>query len=61
MHFFFNAERHGVRGNTEIQRLFNMSISAIRHEIELNHAPIKGDVTVLDTLLAKIPTFRYNR
>lgn len=38
-----------------------MSISAIRHEIELNHAPIKGDVTVLDTLLAKIPTFRYNR
>ncbi|XP_026474658.1 probable nuclear hormone receptor HR3 [Ctenocephalides felis] len=51
-------ERHGVRGNTEIQRLFNMSISAIRHEIELNHAPIKGDVTVLDTLLAKIPTFR---
>ncbi|XP_049284694.1 probable nuclear hormone receptor HR3 isoform X5 [Anopheles funestus] len=51
-------ERNGVRGNTEIQRLFNMSMSAIRQEIEANHAPLKGDVTVLDTLLNKIPTFR---
>ncbi|XP_049882631.1 probable nuclear hormone receptor HR3 isoform X6 [Pectinophora gossypiella] len=51
-------ERHGVRGNPEIQCLFNMSMAAMRHEIETNHAPIKGDVTVLDTLLAKIPTFR---
>ncbi|XP_075987990.1 nuclear hormone receptor 3 ROR-beta isoform X1 [Anticarsia gemmatalis] len=51
-------ERHGVRGNPEIQCLFNMSMAAMRHEIEANHAPLKGDVTVLDTLLAKIPTFR---
>ncbi|CAK1548949.1 unnamed protein product [Leptosia nina] len=51
-------ERHNVRGNSEIQCLFNMSMAAMRHEIETNHAPIKGDVTVLDTLLAKIPTFR---
>ncbi|XP_045486626.1 probable nuclear hormone receptor HR3 isoform X2 [Pieris rapae] len=51
-------ERHNVRGNSEIQCLFNMSMTAMRHEIETNHAPIKGDVTVLDTLLAKIPTFR---
>ncbi|XP_026316379.1 probable nuclear hormone receptor HR3 isoform X3 [Hyposmocoma kahamanoa] len=51
-------ERHGVRGNPEIQCLFNMSMAAMRHEIETNHAPIKGDVTVLDNLLAKIPTFR---
>ncbi|XP_013183529.1 probable nuclear hormone receptor HR3 [Amyelois transitella] len=51
-------ERHGVRGNHEIQCLFNMSMAAIRHEIESNHAPLKGDVTVLDTLLAKIPNFR---
>ncbi|XP_059062634.1 probable nuclear hormone receptor HR3 isoform X5 [Achroia grisella] len=51
-------ERHGVRGNPEIQCLFNMSMAAMRHEIESNHAPLKGDVTVLDTLLAKIPTFR---
>ncbi|XP_055698256.1 probable nuclear hormone receptor HR3 isoform X5 [Phlebotomus papatasi] len=51
-------ERNGVRGNTEIQRLFNMSMSAIRQELESNHAPLKGDVTVLDTLLNKIPTFR---
>ncbi|KAJ6642853.1 putative nuclear hormone receptor HR3 [Pseudolycoriella hygida] len=36
-------ERNGVRGNTEIQRLFNMSMSAIRQEIEANHAPLKGD------------------
>ncbi|XP_063544592.1 probable nuclear hormone receptor HR3 isoform X6 [Cydia strobilella] len=51
-------ERHGVRGNPEIQCLFNMSMAAMRHEIETNHAPLKGDVTVLDTLLAKIPTYR---
>lgn len=51
-------ERHGVRGNTEIQCLFNMSMTAMRHEIESNHAPLKGDVTVLDTLLTKIPNFR---
>lgn len=52
------SERNGVRGNTEIQRLFNMSMSAIKQELESNHAPLKGDVTVLDTLLNKIPTFR---
>ncbi|XP_058448120.1 ecdysone-induced protein 78C isoform X2 [Malaya genurostris] len=51
-------ERNGVRGNTEIQRLFEMSMSAIRQEIEANHAPLKGDVTVLEILLNKIPTFR---
>ncbi|XP_072937804.1 probable nuclear hormone receptor HR3 isoform X1 [Epargyreus clarus] len=51
-------ERHGVRGNPEIQCLFNMSMAAMRHEVDANHAPLKGDVTVLDTLLAKIPTFR---
>ncbi|KAJ2938289.1 hypothetical protein O0L34_g13201 [Tuta absoluta] len=51
-------ERTGVRGNPEIQCLFNMSMAAMRHEIEANHAPLKGDVTVLDTLLNKIPQFR---
>ncbi|CAH0698000.1 unnamed protein product [Spodoptera exigua] len=51
-------ERHGVRGNPEIQCLFNMSMAAIRHEIESNHGPVKGDVTVLDTLLNKIPNYR---
>ncbi|KAL4717884.1 hypothetical protein ACJJTC_005729 [Scirpophaga incertulas] len=51
-------ERHGVRGNPEIQCLFNMSMAAMRHEVASNHAPLKGDVTVLDTLLAKIPHFR---
>lgn len=56
----FVSERHGVRGNHEIQCLFNMSMTAMRHEIETNHAPIKGDVTVLDTLLAKLPTFRWD-
>lgn len=51
-------ERHGVRGNPEIQCLFNMSMAAMRHEIEANHAPLKGDVTVLDTLVTKMPAFR---
>lgn len=52
------TERNGVRGNTEIQRLFNMSMSAIKQELETNHLPLKGDVTVLDTLLNKIPAYR---
>lgn len=52
------SERNGVRGNTEIQRLFNLSMNAIRQELEANHAPLKGDVTVLDTLLNNIPNFR---
>lgn len=56
--FLHFSERPGVRGNTEILRLFNMSMNAIKQEIEANHAPLKGDVTVLDTLLTKIPTFR---
>jgi nuclear receptor subfamily 1 group F protein 4 len=51
-------ERNNVKGNTEIQRLFDMSMSAIRQELETNHAPLKGDVTVLDTLISNIPTFR---
>lgn len=54
----FPLERNGVRGNTEIQRLFNLSMNAIRQELETNHAPLKGDVTVLDTLLNNIPNFR---
>lgn len=57
-HLFFLVERTGVRGNTEILRLFNMSMSAIKQELESNHAPLKGDVTVLDTLLNKIPSFK---
>lgn len=36
-------ERNGVSGNTEIQRLFNLSMNAIRQELESNHAPLKGD------------------
>lgn len=53
------AERPGVRGNTEIFRLFNMSMAALKQELEANHAPLKGDVTVLDTLLNKIPSFKW--
>lgn len=58
IYVFFLVERNGVRGNTEIQRLFNLSMNAIRQELETNHAPLKGDVTVLDTLLNNIPNFR---
>lgn len=56
--YYLSVERNGVRGNTEIQRLFNLSMNAIRQELETNHAPLKGDVTVLDTLLNNIPNFR---
>ncbi|KAL1132306.1 hypothetical protein AAG570_010262 [Ranatra chinensis] len=49
----------GLKGLAEIGRLGQAVLRALRMELERNHTvPIKGDVTVCDALLAKIPTLR---
>lgn len=43
----------------DITRLSQAVVRALRSEIERNHVmPIKGDVTVCDAILAKIPQLR---
>jgi len=52
-------DRPGLRGLAEIGRLSQAVLRALRLELERNHSvPIKGDVTVYDALLAKVPTLR---
>ncbi|GFG28427.1 hypothetical protein Cfor_12638 [Coptotermes formosanus] len=54
-----SADRPGLRGLAEIGRLSQAVLRALRLELERNHSvPIKGDVTVYDALLAKVPTLR---
>lgn len=54
-----SPDRPGLRGQTEITRLSQAVIRALRSELDRNHIlPIKGDVTVCDALLAKIPQLR---
>nr|WDQ26781.1 nuclear hormone receptor HR3 [Sogatella furcifera] len=54
-----SADRQGLKGLAEIGRLGQAVLRALRLELEKNHnVPIKGDVTVCDALLAKIPTLR---
>ena len=55
----FLLDRPGLKGLAEIGRLGQAVLRALRLELEKNHTtPIKGDVTVCDALLAKIPTLR---
>ncbi|XP_063217579.1 probable nuclear hormone receptor HR3 isoform X2 [Bacillus rossius redtenbacheri] len=54
-----SADRPGLKGLAEISRLSQAVLRALRLEIDRNHVlPIKGDVTVCDSMLAKIPTLR---
>ncbi|GLV39890.1 Hormone receptor 3 [Carabus blaptoides fortunei] len=54
-----SPDRPGLKGLGEISRLSQAVIRALRIELERNHSvPIKGDVTVCDALLTKIPTLR---
>ncbi|XP_073986159.1 nuclear hormone receptor 3 ROR-beta isoform X2 [Rhodnius prolixus] len=54
-----SSDRAGLKGLAEIGRLGQAVLRALRIELDRNHAlPIKGDVTVYDALLAKIPTLR---
>ncbi|KAJ8955706.1 hypothetical protein NQ318_008578 [Aromia moschata] len=52
-----SPDRPGLRGMGEIGRLSQAVVRALRLELDRNHSlPIKGDVTVCDALLTKIPT-----
>ncbi|KAG5894824.1 hypothetical protein JTB14_033669 [Gonioctena quinquepunctata] len=54
-----SPDRPGLKGLGEIGRLSQAVVRALRLELERNHSlPIKGDVTVCDALLTKIPTLR---
>ncbi|KAF5304802.1 hypothetical protein FQR65_LT07819 [Abscondita terminalis] len=54
-----SPDRPGLKGIGEISRLSQAVIRALRIELAKNHSlPIKGDVTVCDALLTKIPTLR---
>ncbi|XP_026669959.1 probable nuclear hormone receptor HR3 isoform X4 [Ceratina calcarata] len=54
-----SPDRSGLKGLPEIERLSQAVIKALRSELDRNHvSPIKGDVTVCDAILAKIPQLR---
>ncbi|XP_015589106.1 probable nuclear hormone receptor HR3 isoform X2 [Cephus cinctus] len=54
-----SPDRPGLKGLAEITRLSQAVIRALRSELDRNHvSPIKGDVTVCDAMLAKIPQLR---
>ncbi|XP_065169155.1 probable nuclear hormone receptor HR3 isoform X2 [Atheta coriaria] len=54
-----SPDRPGLKGVGEISRLSQAVLRALRIELDKNHTlPIKGDVTVCDALLTKIPVLR---
>uniref|UniRef100_A0AAR5PAV2 Probable nuclear hormone receptor HR3 n=2 Tax=Dendroctonus ponderosae TaxID=77166 RepID=A0AAR5PAV2_DENPD len=54
-----SPNRPGLKGTIEIGRLNYAVIRALKIELDRNHSsPIKGDVTVCDALLTKIPNLR---
>ncbi|XP_046421187.1 probable nuclear hormone receptor HR3 isoform X5 [Neodiprion fabricii] len=54
-----SPDRPGLKGLQEITRLSQAVQRALRAEVDRNHvSPIKGDVTVCDAMLAKIPQLR---
>ncbi|GLH07308.1 Probable nuclear hormone receptor HR3 [Gryllus bimaculatus] len=53
------ADRPGLKGLAEISRLSQAVMRALRLEIDRNHVvPIKGDVTVCDSMIAKLSSLR---
>ncbi|EFN70389.1 Probable nuclear hormone receptor HR3 [Camponotus floridanus] len=54
-----SPDRPGLKCLGDINRLSQAVIRALRSELDRNHmTPIKGDVTVCDAILAKIPQLR---
>ncbi|XP_050305740.1 probable nuclear hormone receptor HR3 isoform X4 [Anthonomus grandis grandis] len=54
-----SPDRPGLKGIAEIGRLNQAVLRALKLELDRNHSlPIKGDVTVCDALLTKIPNLR---
>lgn len=59
MSAFSATDRPGLRGGNEIRRLYELVIRALKVELDRSHIlPVKGDVTVIDTLINKIPQLR---
>lgn len=53
------TDRPGLKGTGEITRLNGAVLRALRYESAKTHRmPIKGDVTVVDALLARVPQLR---
>ncbi|GIY69899.1 probable nuclear hormone receptor HR3, partial [Caerostris extrusa] len=51
-----SPDRQGLKGLAEIQRLSQATLKALRQELDHTHKlPFKGDITVCETLLARIP------
>lgn len=54
------ADRPGLKGTEEIGKLNAAVLRSLRLELAKTHRhPIKGDVTVTDALLARVPQLRY--
>jgi len=54
-----SSDRMGLRGNLEIQRLSQAVLRALRLELSRTHrTPLKGDVSVADSLAARLPALR---
>lgn len=60
MTFYFKTDRLGLRGTLEIQRLSQAVLRALRLELSRTHrTPLKGDISVADSLAARLPALRY--
>ncbi|KAL1455439.1 hypothetical protein WDU94_009530 [Cyamophila willieti] len=53
-----SPDRSGIKDVLEISRLHRAVMKLLQAELEKNHVPIKGDVTLFATLNAKITTLR---
>ncbi|XP_045035004.1 probable nuclear hormone receptor HR3 isoform X6 [Daphnia magna] len=54
-----SADRMGLRGTLEIQRLGQAVLRALRLELSRTHrTPLKGDISVADSLAARLPALR---
>ncbi|GFY73779.1 probable nuclear hormone receptor HR3 [Trichonephila inaurata madagascariensis] len=54
-----SPDRQGLKGLADIQRLSQATLKALRQELDRTHKlPFKGDITVCETLLARIPALR---
>jgi len=54
-----SPDRGGIRGITEIGRLNAAVLRSLRYDVSRTHRhPLKGDVTVVDALLACLPQLR---
>lgn len=54
-----SPDRPGLKGLADIQRLNQATLKALRQELDRTHKlPFKGDITICDALLARIPALR---